>query len=84
MSILENSIEIDPRVAEQLLTQTPLLKWLLGRVKTKGEVDSNKQYASELLAILVQVRAGRGRAGLLRWPWEGGDCFEDGSVTSPS
>lgn len=32
-----------------------LLKWILGKVKQRGgEVDSNKQYASEVLAILMQ------------------------------
>ncbi len=32
-----------------------LLKWILGKVKQRGgEVDSNKQYTSELLAILMQ------------------------------
>ena len=30
-----------------------LLKWLLSRLRQK-EADSNKQYASEILAILVQ------------------------------
>jgi beta-catenin-like protein 1 len=32
-----------------------LLRWILGKVKQRGgEVDSNKQYTSELLAILMQ------------------------------
>ena len=32
-----------------------LLKWILGKVKQRGgEVDTNKQYTSELLAILMQ------------------------------
>lgn len=32
-----------------------LLRWVLGKVKQRGgEVDSNKQYTSELLAILMQ------------------------------
>ena len=38
----------------QLVEKTQLLKWLLGRIRPR-EFDPNKQYASELLAILVQV-----------------------------
>lgn len=34
-----------------------LLKWLLARLRPR-EVDSNKQYASEILAILVQQSGG--------------------------
>ena len=40
----------------ELLQAAPvlqLLKWLLARLRPR-EVDSNKQYASEILAILVQ------------------------------
>jgi beta-catenin-like protein 1 len=42
--------------ADQLLMQlAQLLRWILGKVKQRGgEVDSNKQYTSELLAILMQ------------------------------
>ena len=36
-----------------MLQRTKLLKWLLGRVRLR-EFDSNKQYASELLSILLQ------------------------------
>ncbi len=39
----------------KLIEKTLLLKWLLGRIRPR-EFDPNKQYASELLAILVQVR----------------------------
>ena len=39
-----------------------LLKWLLARLRPapNREVDGNKQYASELLAILVQQSGGWG------------------------
>ena len=38
------------------MERTRLLKWLLARIRPR-EFDSNKQQASDLLAILVQVRA---------------------------
>lgn len=50
-----------PQVAELALQRTKLLKWLLGRVKLR-EFDSNKQYASELLAILLQGSAANQQA----------------------
>ncbi|KAL4421715.1 hypothetical protein ABPG77_002331 [Micractinium sp. CCAP 211/92] len=53
LAILENMAEVKPEVAELALEKTKLLKWLLARLRPR-EVDSNKQYASEILAILVQ------------------------------
>ncbi|EFN51521.1 hypothetical protein CHLNCDRAFT_27908, partial [Chlorella variabilis] len=60
LSIIENIIEVKPEVAELVLEKTKactnlylLLKWLLSRLRPR-EVDSNKQYTSEILAILVQ------------------------------
>lgn len=53
LSTIENMIEINPAVAEFVCERTKLLKWLLGKIKVR-EFDSNKQYASELLAILLQ------------------------------
>jgi hypothetical protein len=49
--------QITPSVAELVLERTGLLKWLLTRVRKRGS-DSNRLYASELLAILMQVRLG--------------------------
>ena len=37
------------------LEKTKLLKWLLARVRQKGEADNNKLYASEVLSILTQA-----------------------------
>ncbi len=37
----------------QLLDRTKILKWLLTRMRVR-EFDSNKQEASELMAILIQ------------------------------
>lgn len=53
LATLENLIEVKPAVAELVCERTKLLKWLLGRIKVR-EFDSNKQYASEILAILLQ------------------------------
>ncbi|KAF5838984.1 Catenin-beta-like protein [Dunaliella salina] len=53
LNTFENMVETDPSVAEQVVEKTRLMKWLLGRIRPR-EFDSNKQQASELLAILVQ------------------------------
>lgn len=42
-----------PPLADQIVEETALLQWLLQRIKKK-EYDSNKQYASEIIAILLQ------------------------------
>jgi hypothetical protein len=49
--------QINPEAAELVFERTALLKWLLARVRRRAS-DSNRLYASELLAILVQVRSG--------------------------
>jgi beta-catenin-like protein 1 len=48
-------LQLRPALAEWVLERTKLLKWLLTRIRVKAS-DSNKQYASEILSILVQVR----------------------------
>ncbi|CAK8575951.1 unnamed protein product [Lathyrus sativus] len=53
LATIENLIEVKPAVAELVCEKTNLLKWLLGKIKVR-EFDGNKQYASEILAILVQ------------------------------
>lgn len=53
LSVIENLIEVKPNVSELVCERTKLMKWLLGRIKVK-EFDGNKQYASEILAILLQ------------------------------
>lgn len=53
MAVFENLIEVQPSLAEALVEKTKLLRWLLGRLK-KRDFDSNKLYASEVLAVLVQ------------------------------
>jgi beta-catenin-like protein 1 len=46
--------QLRPALAGALLERTKLLKWLLSRIRIKAS-DSNKQYASEILSILMQV-----------------------------
>ncbi|OAY83833.1 Beta-catenin-like protein 1 [Ananas comosus] len=53
---VENMIEVNPAVADLVCERTKLLRWLLGRIKVR-EFDANKQYASEILAILLQNSA---------------------------
>ncbi|KAH0462106.1 hypothetical protein IEQ34_009681 [Dendrobium chrysotoxum] len=53
LATVENMIEVKPAVAELVCERTKLLRWLLGRIKIR-EFDGNKQYASEILAILLQ------------------------------
>ncbi|KAK9115681.1 hypothetical protein Sjap_014628 [Stephania japonica] len=56
LATVENMVEVRPAVAELVCERTKLLRWLLGKIKVR-EFDSNKQYASELLAILLQNSA---------------------------
>ncbi|KAE8712902.1 ARM repeat superfamily protein isoform 2 [Hibiscus syriacus] len=53
LASIENMIEVKPAVAELVYEMTKLLRWLLGKIKVR-EFDSNKKYASEILAILLQ------------------------------
>ncbi|CDZ98759.1 Uncharacterized conserved protein [Phaffia rhodozyma] len=53
LGIFENLLSFNPTLAETLVNSTTALKWLLSRI-TVEEYDSNKQYASEVLAILLQ------------------------------
>ena len=47
-------MQVLPDLAEMLVSKTKLLRWLLSRLR-KRDFDSNKVYASELLAVLMQV-----------------------------
>ena len=69
-------LQLRPQLAVSVLEKTKLLKWLLARLKVKGS-DGNKQYASELLAILMQVREGGGGRG---GEGRGGEGREGGGV----
>ncbi|KAL6345683.1 hypothetical protein AAG906_017419 [Vitis piasezkii] len=60
LATLENLIEVKPAVAEMVCERTKLMRWLLGKIKVR-EFDSNKQYASEILAILLQNSAANQR-----------------------
>ncbi|KAJ3672297.1 hypothetical protein LUZ60_007018 [Juncus effusus] len=53
LQVIENLIEIKPSVSDLVCERTKILRWLLGRIKYR-EFDANKQYASEILAILLQ------------------------------
>ena len=53
LGVFENLISFMAPIADQIVSETTLLPWLLKRVEVK-EFDSNKQYASEILAILLQ------------------------------
>jgi len=58
LAIFENLTSIDVAMAETIVNRCNLLPWLLQRLKVKV-FDSNKQYCSELLAILLQSSPGR-------------------------
>ncbi|KAM7519894.1 hypothetical protein LguiB_018856 [Lonicera macranthoides] len=53
LATIENLIEVKPGVAELVCERTKLMRWILGKIKVR-EFDGNKQYASEILAILLQ------------------------------
>ncbi|EGG04537.1 uncharacterized protein MELLADRAFT_49123 [Melampsora larici-populina 98AG31] len=63
LSLIENLISLDPYLSIQLIEKTPILKFLLQRIKpTSSNRDGipsslafqNQQYSSEICAILVQ------------------------------
>ena len=56
LTTVENLVEVKPAVAEMVCERTKLLKWLPGKI-TVREFDSNKQYTSEILVILLQNSA---------------------------
>ncbi|KAJ3167153.1 hypothetical protein HDU88_002490 [Geranomyces variabilis] len=65
LSVLENFIGVDPRLAETIVEKTTLLPYLLQRIRPKA-FDSNRQYASEMLSVLMQnSRANRLKLGEL-------------------
>lgn len=53
LSVIENVTSVEPSLAEVIVERTKFLNWLLQRLKVKTW-DSNKQYCSEILAILLQ------------------------------
>ncbi|GFZ09586.1 ARM repeat superfamily protein [Actinidia rufa] len=53
LATIENLIEVKPAVAEMVCEKTKLMRWLLGKIKVR-DFDGNKQYSSEILAILLQ------------------------------
>lgn len=56
LGVFENLLTVMPPLAEQLGMTTVVLDWLLKRVTREG-FDSNKQYASEILSMLLQQTA---------------------------
>ncbi|KFH74040.1 hypothetical protein MVEG_01253 [Podila verticillata NRRL 6337] len=53
LAVFENLTSIDIQLAETIVLKSQLMPWMLKRLKVKV-FDSNKQYCSELLAILMQ------------------------------
>jgi beta-catenin-like protein 1 len=53
LGTFENILSFMPPLAEQIVSKTTLLPWLLERIQAKV-YDSGKQYASEILSILIQ------------------------------
>jgi beta-catenin-like protein 1 len=60
LATIENMIEVRPAVSESVCEKTKFLRWLLTRIKPR-EFDSNKQYATEILVILLQSSAANQR-----------------------
>jgi beta-catenin-like protein 1 len=53
LTVIENLVEVKPAVAQLVCERTKLLRWLLTKIKVR-EFEGIKQYASEILAILLQ------------------------------
>lgn len=58
--LIENLISANPPTAALVVSTTTIVQWLLARIQLKGGADQfqNRQYASEILAILVQTESG--------------------------
>ncbi|KAI9025686.1 Catenin-beta-like protein [Hyaloraphidium curvatum] len=54
LGFIENVIAVDSGASSAVVAKTQVLPFLLRRIQAKG-MDSNKQYASEMLAILLQA-----------------------------
>jgi beta-catenin-like protein 1 len=54
IGLIENLVSVDSKLAETIVENTNLFPWILTRLSVKG-FDSVRQYASELLAILLQA-----------------------------
>ena len=56
LSLLENTVELRSETAAVAAASHPaLLAWMLRRIRPKAEIDSNKQYTAEVLAVLLQA-----------------------------
>jgi len=53
LSVIEN-LASRTTLAEKIGQGTAILKWLLERIRKKESISQNKQYAAEVLAILLQ------------------------------
>ncbi|KAI9777549.1 MAG: hypothetical protein M1839_008843 [Geoglossum umbratile] len=54
LTVLEN-LASQQSISEKIAQQTTVMSWLLGRIKVReSPVTQNKQYAAEVLAILLQ------------------------------
>ncbi|KAK3518592.1 hypothetical protein QTP70_004086 [Hemibagrus guttatus] len=53
LAVVENMAEFKPGLCTEAAKQG-LIQWLLKRIKAKMPFDANKQYCSEILAILLQ------------------------------
>jgi len=54
LSVLENCIDVRSECASGVAGTAGVMEWLCNRLSPKAEVDSNKQYSSEVLAVLLQ------------------------------
>ncbi len=54
LSVIENCIDVMPEVASTVAETTGMLEWLNRRIGPTFSIDSNTQYASEILAVLLQ------------------------------
>lgn len=52
LSLIENMVDLKPQLADD--ASGPILKWLVDRIRSPDS-DSNRTYASEVLAILLQT-----------------------------
>lgn len=54
LSVVENCIDVMPDISSTIANTTGMMEWLKDRLRPNLNVDSNTQYASEILAVLLQ------------------------------
>jgi beta-catenin-like protein 1 len=65
LSIIENVVDIQTETAESIACHPGILDWMLSRIRPRQLTDGNKEYAVEVLGVLLQAGGTRTRLKLV-------------------